>query len=90
MSAGGSGFRGGRVQRVIFSSIEKTVTMLSLLEENRATFDLVERLYELFQEGVMCMDKDLPRPSPRQVSHTHIYVTPHPSHGNHFHSVLRD
>lgn len=46
---------------------EKTVTLLLLLEESKVTFDLAERLYELFQEGVLCVHQQVSHPTAKQV-----------------------
>lgn len=51
---------------------EKPVTLMVLLEESHVTFDLIDRLYERFQQGVLSVHQQSSRPTPRQVSHAHI------------------
>ena len=43
------------------------MTLLVLCKDCKATFDLVERLYKLFQEGIVCVHQRPLHPTPREV-----------------------
>ena len=43
------------------------MTLLVLCKDCKATFDLVERLYTLFQEGIVCVHQRPLHPTPREV-----------------------
>ena len=60
-----------------FNFLERIVTLLVLSEECHMTFNLVNRLYELFHQGVESLHGDVSHPpNPRQVTSKEAWTMP--------------